>query len=846
MEKVCAKLSIAVLLLLCIGLSHCQYKKKGAFTIGGIIPQTRDCSPNSAVDPAGVAIMESIDYALSVIEKDNGEFSKLKVAFGYDVKDSCNSADRQKEIAYSYSITKAKSPVGVATVDVVLAPFGKDSLKTLKVLSIENIPQISYAAGNARLVQDKSIPDSDIKLLASVFPNQDNKVLAVADYLEFWNFEHAYLVGSNDAHGRSGLKLLKETLNAKGICSSDPIYHDASSGVSKVLDTISKNPRIRIVVLHCSGEMETKIFEEAEKRNMTDLLFVSTHDWKMKEDKLRKYAEVVDGMVFVNTVAELSTNYKQHIKKLEPPYNGWLEKLFLQHGGDTKICYDKKLSTIVNNKTKHCHDARGAMEDDLLREKDKAKYAIDAVYAIAHAVFKQGNSSFLKSLTKQNFRSSITQNKVNFKDSMSVQSYSFSFHSVRGNTNFTMKVKHLKGEWRDEKNGFELSKRGMRWKGGSKIVPTSMCSDACPMGSVRVYPNGESCCWSCQKCPNGTVSNVTNAKECYRCPLGLTPEPGQKECVPYKKHYFNWFNAMGQFMIFLMVFGLCITLFSLGIYSQNSEHPVMKASGYKIMCFYLIGCAACFLAPIPLLMEPSVKTCSSYIGIFNVALTIPLAVMISKSAKITENYFDDEGDLIKGTLGSRPRALVILIVLCLQLGIVIAGLFLDPPKTLHMDTDQWDEKFAECSTYISLPFWAAFTYNMVISIICHFLSCSSTKVEANFSELKHIVCCLLWFHLGCIMEISLIYAEKNQRLAQAQAVMCIVFGFFFILNFAVPKVYIILFKTKADGTVEDDASQSLLEDGEKDPKVTATSHSDGFKHHGIVQMRIKEEVEEDA
>jgi len=813
--------------------------------IGGLIPLSEDCSAKSKVDKAGIAVVEAIDFALTRMATDT-DFNSLKTTIGYDIHDTCNDAAKQKDLAYVFSVEKSNKQItgnaSIKTAEIIMAPFEKDSLKALKILNIEEIPQISYSAKNARLIQDGSVPDEDITLLASTFPDQTNKVRAVSDIVSNYKFAHVYIIGSDDAYGKSGVSVLSDLLAKGGVCSADAMSINGADSIKAALDTIQKNPRIKVVVLHCSDH-DAAIFEEAKKRNMTDFVFITTYDWKMKSEKLLSFGDVVDGLIFVNSIISSTNPFNNHIQALKRPYKKkkWLEKLFVELGGNTKNCYN----LVQSKENKKCNDADVSLKEILKQEANNAQYAIDAVYALANAVMKKGNKTLVESLTKQDeFTDQYTKNRVNFNGGMASQSYKYELQNVRKNEE--PKIKRI-GEWnlKSDDEVLEISQPEVRWKEGDKTTPISQCNDDCGLGTYRTYLTSKKCCWTCKQCPEGLASNVTNAAECFECPFGYTANPDQKSCEKYKIKHFHWFDAMGQFMIFLMVFGVCVAMFSLGILSQNSEHAVVKAAGYKCMCLFILGAVLCFLSPIPLLVTPTVQTCSSYIGLFNVALTIPIAVLISKSAIITENYFDEEGDCIKPTLGPRPRAVVILIVVAIQLIIVITGAFIDPPLTLHNDIPGiWNEKFAECSCYLNFTFWIAFGYNIAISVICQFLSCGSTKCDDNFGELRSIISTLLWFYLAVLIEISLIYREVNKRLAEAQAVMCVIFGFFFLLNFAVPKVYTILFKTKPDGTViEDDPRRSLLIEEKDHVHPTAIHAADGFKNHGIIQMRINEEDE---
>lgn len=197
------------------------------------------------------------------------------------------------------------------------------------------------------------------------------------------------------------------------------------------------------------------------------------------------------------------------------------------------------------------------------------------------------------------------------------------------------------------------------------------------------------------------------------------------------------------------------------------------------------------------------------------ALTILLAVLISKASLITENLFDAEGDLVKQTLGRRPRAIVILIALIVQLVILIVGTLFDPPEIRHTDSDRWDWKYAECANSKSTVFWAAFFYNIFLGILCNAMSCGAKRINDNFGELRNVCVSTLWFFLCALIHAILIFKLENMALATGQALMCIIYGVMFLIGFILPKVYIILFKSVGeDGEAE--ASGEAAEKSSKD------------------------------
>lgn len=797
MHSLCCCMLVASMLATSFHQVQAQVKYTGGtknnptFLLSAILPLRKTCNDKAKVNPQGIAIAEALEFAIGSLKTEEVfKNSKAVQGLGFVALDSCNSVDKRRALAYEL-VRGKKMP------DIVLSQFKKEDLQTIKILANEQVPQMSYVADNALLAKDDDVTAEDIKLLVSAFPEESNKMKAVAEMVEKeLDFDHVHMIGSNDQHGKVGLKLLEASLGDK-TC-SDAMFISDKNSIDVALDKIQANPLIRAVVVHVSGSKERELYEAVAKQNLTDLIFISTQDWKTNIPVLKQHAKVTEGLLYVNLDNTLTNAYGIHLKAAKRPFvqKKWLEDLYKEIGGNTNECY--KPGTFEENapkNTKYCNKAEERVRDLLGNERQVARLVIDAVYAIAHALNNKGaTQTLLDSLSSVDFENKMTGNMVNYQG-RALLSNNYEVHQMQGAGNVT-DTKYI-GTWKPASEPkLDLNSKDLRFKGGSLVMPLSACSPKCSAGTFRKYSeDGDKCCWDCTPCADGLITNTSNADICLSCQQGFTAFPNQTNCSEYSLVYFHWFSAMGQFMIFLMVCGICLALFALGIVSQNSDHIVVKLGGYKLMSFYLLGCALLAMCPVAILIEPSPTTCSSFIGMFCIGVSIPLAVLISKSAIVTENLYDPEGDLIKYTLGRRPRVVVILIVLCAQVGVVIVSSVLSPPEIKHTDSDRWDWKYAECANTKSASFWAPFFFNFFLGILCNVLSCGAKRINDNFGELRNICCTTLLFFLACLIHAVVIFKLLDMNLMEGQAVLCVIYGLFFLIGFVFPKIHIILFET---------------------------------------------------
>lgn len=781
----------------------------------------------------GVALTEAIANAVERVTKDTN-FTTLVAtkSIGYDIRDSCGDPNTAKSAIYNMNMEKTNYKVNTSDPnpsDIVISSFTNSEVNLLSLLNVEDTPQLSFDKKNARLRKTNDIRATSVKNLISVYPESTMKILALVDIIKSFGFEHVYSIASNTFQGQLGVKTLVDELERSNICKSDPLYINNNKDVVSALKIIVANPLIKAVVVHCNKDAEIELYKQAQIHNVTDRIFLSTQNWHDSQADIKPYAAVVEGMVFVKTIQE-NDGFKTYLKQLARPYTDkpWLDKLY---------------ETVANK-----DEAEVTVQ--LVKYSDITSYAFDGVYAVAYALKSKLSSkdpqSLLDSFKGLKFLNHVNGVDTKFTEHLTTIATKFELYNTHGDTEDGFKSLRL-GQWNSDSPPpfLRIDNSKISFKNGSKEKPISVCSELCKMGYQRVY-NNDKCCWVCEKCPESTVSNITNANVCVSCPEGHVAKPDQTECVRYKLERFHLFGGAGAFLIFLIVIGACLCLFGLGIISQNSDHELVKAIGYKMLVYYILGCLICFISPIPLLVGPTVTSCSVYIAIFNIGLTIPFSVLIARSALIN-SYYDQEGKTSRQGICSFPRAIAISVILLIQILILIVGIAVDPPLTMHNLTDAWNVRYFECSSWASYVFWISFGYNIALSIVGNFLSCNSTKMEENCEELKYILITYCIFYLLGLTEICIFYRAHDDELAGGQGYMCVLFGLGFFMCFIWPKIYIILFRSKEDHKTIN--REALMRDHEHDHDIhmtTAIHAATGFRGRGVVQMKIKEESIDDV
>ena len=845
----------------CIALAYYEERLEGEYMLGAMLP-IHDAGVNKSlcggINIEGVAVAEAFRLAVHTINKRSSLASGPSPrVFGYDLKDTCNSKQGAMDIGYSFNLRvreQRKGKLGPKPVSFVVGRFNRLEYPAVQLLSLERLPHISYTPDNIKLVPMKEVKDNNFNHFLSAYPGDVYKVQAAVEMMKEMGIEYFTFITSNDNRGTNGMNIIRKNYpGAAKFCYTEILALESKNSVIEIVSKIRRNPLAKAVLLHLNQGGSLRVFEEAKRQNLTNIIWFSTVSWNSRIADLSPFVSEVEGMVMLTNKPQKPSGYQLHLDRLELPYKEepLLKYAFMKTTGEKEcLSLSANSSADVLNKCKKLHQQ---FVGTLAKYSDRIAYVLDSVFVFEEGINKMldegGRIKLIDAMKALEFLSPMTQNPVRFDNNGVMLDIVSVIYNLQ--LNFaTNKIEFIRvGEY--DKNR-EISKRlnlninVLRWKNGTKTAPVSKCSPDCLAGWKRILPKtGPACCWKCQKCPNGSISENNNSVSCSKCGALFVNNPMQSACVKFRTTSFGWFDPMGEFMIFLITAGLCATFFILGIFSQNRDCDVVKSADYKLMVFMLFGLALCFFTPVPLLLEPSATTCISYVIMFNLGLTIPLAVLFIKSAAVRHRFFDENMELINGSLGSMPHLVIAGIIVSIQAIILGIGINLADTDIEYQETDQWDLKYSQCAYVKNAVFWVAFGYNVVVSVVLNVASFKSTKMDGEFNEQKWVCISTCCFYLVSYLYVTCLYAVYGANVVVAASVLIVTFGLVFILTYFAPKLRLILFHQTPKAEFGPDGKPLMSAEDKEQHTPALTSHmsgTEGLRKHKVLGMKIKSDM----
>ncbi|CAL8259640.1 unnamed protein product [Gadus morhua 'NCC'] len=328
-------------------------------------------------------------------------------------------------------------------------------------------------------------------------------------------------------------------------------------------------------------------------------------------------------------------------------------------------------------------------------------------------------------------------------------------------------------------------------------VPESVCSTECDAGYAKTPEGIHRCCFTCEKCKNGTYLNITaDAYRCQECSISEWSLAGSTSCQLRSVEYIPYSDPMA---ILIIVGAMILAALSLAIavlFLVHHNTPVVKSAG-GLMCFIiLVSLALCTISIFFYFEKPSTASCILRYLPFMLFYTACLACfwvhafqivcafkMAAKFPKFYSLYMKHHGQWW----------LIVLPVL-LQAVLLTTGYASSPPHPVNQ-TDLYPDKILlACGMGHSILFSMSAILLAFLVVLCFALSYMGKDLPKNYNEAKAITFCLLLLILTWVFFLTE-YTIYHGEYIQTLNALAVLFSLYAILVcYFLPKCYIILFQ----------------------------------------------------
>ncbi|NXB01109.1 TS1R1 protein, partial [Cnemophilus loriae] len=635
-----------------------------------------------------------------------------------------------------------------------MAVIGPDStqlaLTTAAVLSLFLVPEISYEASTETLSLKRLYPS-----FLRTIPSDRQQVKAIVLLLQHFDWTWVVLLGSDNTYGRTGLDALQELLTASNMCvayrGTIPTNSDANNPELHNLVRILTDVKVNVTIVFSNRGSVLPFFEVVVQRNITGMVWVASEDWSLAQTIWQ-----VPGIQTIGSVIGMAVE-KPESKMLER-FEAWKmseEGAVAECASSAEAGGESERNASLDC-TQCCTGCRALATISDMYDAQGSFNVYSAVYAVAHGLHDllgcaSGACSkgtvypwqLLQKIREVNF--TLYKSRISFDANGDIRKgYDIVMWKWRG-PNWTSDVI---GTFRVNPDRLSIDPGKVLWHTEDGQAPSSVCSEACEPGEMRLQQSRHKCCFSCVACPPGTFLNTSDPFDCHACGLGEWAPAGSEVCFSRTIEFLSWSEPLSWALLAPTVLLMLLIAALAVLFALNISTPVVKSAGGKT-CFLMLGSLACTCSSLFCYFgEPSRAACLLRVPLFAISFTVFLSCVATRSFqilcifKLNARY----PALYEAWMRRQGPVLFVAASTAAQVALCVVTEAASPSVPRRGYGARADWVVLECARSAAAD--AAIVYTLLLSAGCFAISYAGTDLPAAYNEAKSLTVSLL-LHLAC-------------------------------------------------------------------------------------------------
>ncbi|XP_054849812.1 vomeronasal type-2 receptor 26-like [Eublepharis macularius] len=695
------------------------------------------------------------------------------------------------------------------------------SIQMSNIIGIYKVPQLSYGSFDPALSDKTQFP-----FFYRMVPNEDSQYKGIIQLLLHFKWKWIGLVAPNDDGGETFVQTLMVLLTENDICAAFtqwiPVTYTSTEKsilmhMEKINSSFSES-KINVVVVN--GGTQTLILlsvwldYQSETGSLIWKVWVVTAQWAFTAVNsrgywsLRPFHGALSFTIHVNEVP----GFWDFLQSLDPQHpNGdiFLQDFYkyairnLRYSGldflDVNIIWTKIMDLLP-----------GAMFEVSMTGQSYSTYnavhvvarALDEIYSSRPNKRKLGKRDQWKLKDIPQWQLHHLLRTIRFNNSAGDE-ISFNEHQewvagydlvnciVLPNESFTRVKVGRMGQT------FSIKDDVITWNNWfNQTQPRSVCSESCLFGYRKTKKEGVPvCCYQCTQCPEGMISNQTDAGHCDKCSGDKHANQNQDNCIPKTIHFLSIDDTMGIVSVFSSLCLSVITSMILVTFVKYRDTPIVKANNRDITYLLLLSLLLSFLCSLLFMGQPNKVTCllrqSTFLLVFSIAVSSVLAKTITV---ILAFEATKPGSQMRKWLRKRVTNSIVLFCSLGQLGICAVWLATNRPFPELDMYSQSREIIIQCNEGSITMFYCALSYMGFLALVSFLVAFLSRNLPDTFNEAKFISFSMLVFCSVWVFFIPTYLSTKGKYMVAVEIFSILASGAGLLSCIFSPKCYIIILK----------------------------------------------------
>ncbi|OCT90657.1 hypothetical protein XELAEV_18019274mg [Xenopus laevis] len=766
--------------------------------------------------------MQALIFAVKEINSDPNLLSNITL--GFQVFDTCLTLRKaiqatlqimsgRKEITPNYHCYK-DSPLAAIIGD----SESTGSILMAQILGLKRFPQISYFATNPML-SDRGLFPSFLRTI----PSDEFQMNGLAQLVLHFGWSWVGVLASDNDYGQYGLQMVKQEIIHGGACvafSENILTAQPNRNAPHLVQIIAKSTANVVIVITSDVDFVI-VLEEILRQNVTGITWVAsealaTSDLLSKE----RFREILLGTIGLAIHSGNLPEFSKYLNSLHPVEHH--HDLFIREFWETIFScywpYQNTLVTLLNSSTVQTCTGKEKLESLPTDKGHRVSLNVyTAVYAIAWALqnlltckpgtgpFADGSCASISTFQPwqllhyiKNIKFKNTDQNHIFFDAKGNPPAVYDFVNWHLSTKGTLEQTTVTSydlsapDWKT----LNVDNSRIIWPNQNKQIPLSKCSPSCSPGFRQMIVPGEPlCCYDCARCPQGHISNQTDAVECHPCSWDTWPDLHRIKCVPKTTEFLSFEEPLGYGLTSTVMISSPIPLFILGIFICYKKTPIIRANNYSLSCLLLLSLFLCFLCSLGFIGYPQPEMCLLHQVSFGMVFSLCISCILAKTITVIIAFKATKpGSGLRKWTGVNVSYYVIGFCILIQLFLCVIWLIFSPPFPEYDTDTKPGIIIVVCNEGSPTAFWCMLGYLGVLAVISFIVAFLARRLPDSYNEAKFITFSMLAFLSVWVSFIPAYLSARGMYTVAMEVFAILSSSWALVVCIFVPKCYIVLFK----------------------------------------------------